>query len=216
MISWTPYAFVALIGISGYYNNLSPGVTMAAALFAKCSAFFNPIVYTLSHPKIRKEIFRRWYNFMSSRTYEPSPARANSVRDLVSLRPSRQSNMTLVVNHPRSVINSATVFPSHLPQNIKSMIKIPTDISSTSFRSYSIPTNPSQRVSLVPLSDRPRRKESDKDECFSVSATIESFGNCYRYSQTKKGQVIRRTSEPSSQPITVCNSSDKPNWTTSY
>lgn len=66
MASWTPYAFVALLGVTG--NQLSPGMTMLPALFAKLSACINPIVYTLSHPKIRKELFRRWYTFMSSRT----------------------------------------------------------------------------------------------------------------------------------------------------
>lgn len=66
MISWTPYAMVALLGISGNENRLTPGLTMLPALFAKLSACVNPIVYTLSHPKIRKEIFRRWYCLMSS------------------------------------------------------------------------------------------------------------------------------------------------------
>lgn len=66
LISWTPYAFVALVGISGNQNRLTPGMTMLPALFAKLSACVNPIVYTLSHPKIRKEILRRWYCFITA------------------------------------------------------------------------------------------------------------------------------------------------------
>ncbi|KAI9549943.1 hypothetical protein GHT06_005213 [Daphnia sinensis] len=66
MISWTPYAFVALLGISGNQNRLTPGMTMLPALFAKCSACVNPIVYTLTHPKIKKEMLRRWYCLMAS------------------------------------------------------------------------------------------------------------------------------------------------------
>ncbi len=68
MISWTPYAFVALLGISGNQTRLTPGMTMFPALFAKFSACVNPILYTLTHPKIKKEILRRWYCFMSSGT----------------------------------------------------------------------------------------------------------------------------------------------------
>ncbi|EFX70796.1 hypothetical protein DAPPUDRAFT_346935 [Daphnia pulex] len=68
MISWTPYAFVALLGISGTQTRLTPGMTMFPALFAKFSACVNPIIYTLTHPKIKKEILRRWYCFMSSGT----------------------------------------------------------------------------------------------------------------------------------------------------
>lgn len=66
MISWTPYAIVALLGISGNETRLTPGMTMIPALFAKFSACVNPIVYTLTHPKIKKEILRRWHCFMSS------------------------------------------------------------------------------------------------------------------------------------------------------
>ncbi|XP_032796187.2 opsin-2 [Daphnia magna] len=66
MISWTPYALVALLGISGNQNRLTPGMTMLPALFAKCSACVNPIVYTLTHPKIKKEMLRRWYCLMAS------------------------------------------------------------------------------------------------------------------------------------------------------
>ncbi len=68
MISWTPYAFVALLGISGNQRRLTPGLTMIPALFAKMSACVNPIIYTLTHPKIKKEILRRWHCFISSRT----------------------------------------------------------------------------------------------------------------------------------------------------
>lgn len=66
MISWTPYAFVALLGISGNQNRLSPGITMLPVLFAKLSACVNPIVYTLSNSKIRNVIARRWYYFIAA------------------------------------------------------------------------------------------------------------------------------------------------------
>lgn len=39
---------------------------MLPALFAKFSACINPIVYIMNHPKMKKEIFRRWLLVMSS------------------------------------------------------------------------------------------------------------------------------------------------------
>ena len=60
LISWTPYALVALTGISGNLRPLSPGVAMIPALFAKMSACINPYLYALRHPKVHKEFVSRW------------------------------------------------------------------------------------------------------------------------------------------------------------
>jgi r-opsin len=60
LISWTPYATIALCGISGHLQPLSPGMAMLPALFAKLSACINPYLYALRHPKVQKEVVRRW------------------------------------------------------------------------------------------------------------------------------------------------------------
>ena len=52
-ITWTPYALVSLIGISGYGHILTPFDSMVPALVAKTAACIDPFVYSLNHPKIR-------------------------------------------------------------------------------------------------------------------------------------------------------------------
>lgn len=62
-IAWTPYAIVALVGIWGPREWLTPAMSMYPALFAKCAAFVDPYVYGYSHPKFRKEFARRFDRF---------------------------------------------------------------------------------------------------------------------------------------------------------
>ena len=59
LLAWTPYAIVSLIGISGHGDLLTPTATVIPALFAKLSACINPFVYSLTHPKIKKEVISR-------------------------------------------------------------------------------------------------------------------------------------------------------------
>ena len=61
IIAWTPYALVALAGISGYQSLLTPFSSMLPALFCKTAACIDPFIYALNHPKIRNEIFFRVY-----------------------------------------------------------------------------------------------------------------------------------------------------------
>ena len=59
VISWTPYAIVALIGIfSSNKSILTPSFSMVPALFAKAAAIIDPFVYGLSHPRFRSELKR--------------------------------------------------------------------------------------------------------------------------------------------------------------
>jgi r-opsin len=58
VLSWSPYAIVALIGIFYDQSLLTPTASMIPAFFAKTSSFVNPFVYALSHPKFKAEIKR--------------------------------------------------------------------------------------------------------------------------------------------------------------
>ncbi|KAF6207832.1 hypothetical protein GE061_016281 [Apolygus lucorum] len=58
--SWTPYATVALIGISGNRHILTPLSTMVPAVFCKTAATIDPFIYALSHPRFRKILFKIW------------------------------------------------------------------------------------------------------------------------------------------------------------
>src|SRR6218665_1622387 len=61
LLSWTPYAIVALLGmvLPHEWKVVTPYMSMVPVMFAKASAAYNPIIYTLSHPKFRAEIDRR-------------------------------------------------------------------------------------------------------------------------------------------------------------
>ncbi|CAN7991926.1 unnamed protein product [Ixodes pacificus] len=55
-VAWTPYAIVALLGITGRRNLLTPWGSMAPAMFCKSAAVLDPFVYGLSHPSFRGEL----------------------------------------------------------------------------------------------------------------------------------------------------------------
>ncbi|XP_055377260.1 opsin, ultraviolet-sensitive [Condylostylus longicornis] len=59
-LAWTPYAVVALIGISGNEYYLTPLCSMVPAIFCKISACINPYVYAVTHPRFRLE-FRKMF-----------------------------------------------------------------------------------------------------------------------------------------------------------
>ncbi|XP_059612636.1 opsin, ultraviolet-sensitive [Phlebotomus argentipes] len=60
-IAWTPYAVVALLGISKFRYLLTPFNSMLPAFFCKAAACLNPYFYALTHPRFRHEI-RRMFN----------------------------------------------------------------------------------------------------------------------------------------------------------
>ncbi|XP_075971746.1 opsin, ultraviolet-sensitive-like isoform X2 [Anticarsia gemmatalis] len=66
-ISWTPYAVVALLGITGKKELLTPIASMVPALFCKTAACINPFIYIITHPKFRKEFKKMLYRDKSKR-----------------------------------------------------------------------------------------------------------------------------------------------------
>ena len=59
LLSWTPYATVALIGQFGSTSFVTPFWSEIPVMFAKASAMHNPIVYAISHPKFRSALHKR-------------------------------------------------------------------------------------------------------------------------------------------------------------
>ncbi|XP_052129432.1 opsin, ultraviolet-sensitive-like isoform X2 [Frankliniella occidentalis] len=53
-ISWTPYAVVALLAVSG--RPPDPLVSMLPALFCKTASCLDPYVYAVTHPRFRREL----------------------------------------------------------------------------------------------------------------------------------------------------------------
>lgn len=58
LLSWTPYAIVALLGIFSDQSLLTPTASMVPALLAKMASVIDPFVYGHSHPRFRYEIRR--------------------------------------------------------------------------------------------------------------------------------------------------------------
>lgn len=57
-LAWSPYAIVALLGISGNEDKITPLGSMIPAVFCKAAACFDPYVYAVTHSRFRME-FRR-------------------------------------------------------------------------------------------------------------------------------------------------------------
>lgn len=57
-LAWTPYAIVALLGIAGQQQYITPWASMIPALFCKASACINPYLYSIRYPEFKEEIFR--------------------------------------------------------------------------------------------------------------------------------------------------------------
>ncbi|PSN40140.1 hypothetical protein C0J52_13057 [Blattella germanica] len=54
--AWTPYAVVALLGIAGQKEYLTPLSSMIPALFCKTASCIDPYVYAVTHPRFRLEV----------------------------------------------------------------------------------------------------------------------------------------------------------------
>ncbi|XP_049869911.1 opsin, ultraviolet-sensitive-like [Pectinophora gossypiella] len=66
-ISWTPYAIVALLGIFGKKDLITPISSMIPALFCKTTACINPFIYIITHPKFRSEFKKMIFKDKSKR-----------------------------------------------------------------------------------------------------------------------------------------------------
>ncbi|KAF6207755.1 hypothetical protein GE061_016203 [Apolygus lucorum] len=60
VLSWTPYAVVAMIGAFGNRSLLTPGLTMIPACTCKAVACIDPYVYAISHPRYRQELSKKF------------------------------------------------------------------------------------------------------------------------------------------------------------
>ena len=56
LLSWSPYAIVALLAQFGPIEWVTPYAAQLPVMFAKASAIHNPMIYSVSHPKFREAI----------------------------------------------------------------------------------------------------------------------------------------------------------------
>ena len=66
LLSWVPYASVAAIGMIYPHSAkiITPYLSEIPVMFAKASASYNPLIYALSHPKYRAEMYTRFPIFL--------------------------------------------------------------------------------------------------------------------------------------------------------
>ena len=55
-LAWTPYAAISILGEYGDQRQVTPLLSVLCGLFAKASTVYNPIVYAISHPKLRNKL----------------------------------------------------------------------------------------------------------------------------------------------------------------
>lgn len=56
LLSWTPYAIVAILGQFGDLDLLTPWMSYVPCIFAKMSTMYNPFIYGLSHQRFRSSL----------------------------------------------------------------------------------------------------------------------------------------------------------------
>ncbi|KAJ6643343.1 Opsin, ultraviolet-sensitive [Pseudolycoriella hygida] len=105
-VAWTPYSIVALLGISGNEDKISPLGSMIPAVFCKASACIDPYVYSISHPRFRNELGRLFLG------------RSEASRTRATMRTSMH-NTSYVGNQSRnpSIIRKYTVHESNTVNN---------------------------------------------------------------------------------------------------
>uniref|UniRef100_A0A8D9EIQ1 Opsin, blue-sensitive n=2 Tax=Cacopsylla melanoneura TaxID=428564 RepID=A0A8D9EIQ1_9HEMI len=59
LISWTPYATIALTGCFGNRNVITPMLGMIPAVAAKIVSCIDPWIYAINHPRFRAELSKR-------------------------------------------------------------------------------------------------------------------------------------------------------------
>lgn len=97
-IAWTPYSIVALCGILGKKEYLTPWSSMIPGLFCKVSACINPYLYSMTHPQFKKEILRFFYTKFgigNSMHFTSKTTQTLSVRFVSTRITRRTSNLDL-------------------------------------------------------------------------------------------------------------------------
>ncbi|KAK6171411.1 hypothetical protein SNE40_019605 [Patella caerulea] len=69
-ISWVPYVIIAMIGQFGNQSLLTPQLSVVPQLVAKMSTVTNPILYSLSHPVVRRKLFLKLKHRMRNQISE--------------------------------------------------------------------------------------------------------------------------------------------------
>ncbi|KAA8592173.1 hypothetical protein FQN60_017628 [Etheostoma spectabile] len=108
VLSWSPYACVAMISWAGHANILSPYSKAVPAIIAKASAIYNPIIYAIIHNKYRTTLAEKfpclWFLSPTPRKECISSISESSFRDSVISRQSTASRSHFITASPDMVL----------------------------------------------------------------------------------------------------------------
>lgn len=79
-IAWTPYATIALLGITGKEKYITPLCSMIPALFCKSASCIDPFVYAFTHPRFKNELRRILFKEQFDRKFTGTNTRMSSYR----------------------------------------------------------------------------------------------------------------------------------------
>ena len=111
LLSWTPYAVVTMMGLvfSQEDKMVTPYMAEIPVMFAKASASYNPIIYAISHPTYRAEMYKRFPWLMCCCKPEAKYIRRNESESMsISVAATRASGQ-IVMKRTESVISDGVV-----------------------------------------------------------------------------------------------------------
>ncbi|CAH1795196.1 unnamed protein product [Owenia fusiformis] len=101
-LAWLPYALVCLMSITGYHQVIGPSTAAIPSIFAKASAIYNPLLYGMLHPRIRRHLRRSLKSFYSCVDVKGRAAHFANITGMSNPSFSRSSDQ-LVVKYKRNV-----------------------------------------------------------------------------------------------------------------
>ncbi|XP_070183538.1 rhodopsin-like [Littorina saxatilis] len=79
LVSWLPYLVVCFLGLFGQESLVTAQVSATASLVAKTSTALNPVLYSISHPKVRRKVRLMLGTFLPTKLMERRPTRSSSL-----------------------------------------------------------------------------------------------------------------------------------------
>lgn len=90
--SWTPHTIMILLGVFNYKEYITPQFTMISAILCKSASSINPVIYGITHPRIKIELTKLLQNKKKKKLikqiglHEELDQKCNSINNLNVLK----------------------------------------------------------------------------------------------------------------------------------
>ncbi|GBM12885.1 Opsin, ultraviolet-sensitive [Araneus ventricosus] len=155
-LSWTPYAIVALIGLSRWRYMLTPFGSMIPALFCKMASVLDPFVYGLSNRQFKGELMRKLLLLCKSRKLQDRQRIPSFIRRAMSVKSQgqtiseEQAEVSFSEAHAEIPFNETFV---HSAETKEEELKPPADNSDIPLRTFHTNYNTMRRADNVDNTD---------------------------------------------------------------